>query len=118
MKAQLFAPVIVILFCLLCLIGIDFALPQTASSDTQVANYIIKPVQAERVFYVQPRLSLGNLEPELLWASLEHMAQRYYIRGSKLEIRKVNGRDIPGLIVFTAPLSEETASAELIATGN
>lgn len=118
MKARLLAPLLAGFVCLLCFIGINVAFSQPAASDTQLTSYLIKPLQNDRVFYVQPRLALGNLAPESLWASLEELAQRYYINDSKLQIRAVNGRAIPGLIVFTEALNEAATPSELIATNN
>ena len=115
MKARFFAPIAVLLVCLLCLVSVNLAFPKSLPTGTEVANYLIKPLHVDRVLFVQPRLSTGNLAPESLWVALEEIAQRYYINDSKLHVRHVNGRDIPGLLVFTSPLTAEAPTAGLIA---
>lgn len=107
MKIQRFAPVITVLLGCLLFIGINLIAPQSAASSPQQSHYLIKPLHVDRVLYVQPRLALGNLAPDSLLAALEEISQRYAIRGSKLYTRHVNGREIPGMVVYTAPLTAQ-----------
>jgi hypothetical protein len=118
MKLRLLPPVLALAICIFGFLGINLALPQKAASAASQPHYLIHPLQADRVFFVQPRLALGNLAPESLWTSLEEIGQRYYIKDSKLFIKQVNGRAIPGLVVFTEPLGELAESTDMIATGN
>ncbi len=110
MKLQRFAPVIAAFVGCLFFIAINFVVPQSAASSPQQSHYLIKPLYADRVLYVQPRLSLGNIAPDSLLASLEEISQSYAIKGSKLYTRQVHGREIPGLLVFTVPLTAQASS--------
>lgn len=107
MKVQKLAPVIAAFIGCLFFITISLVAPQSAASSPQQSHYLIKPLQVDRVLYVQPRLSLGNLAPDSLLTALEEISQRYAIKGSRLYTRQVNGREIPGLLVFTAPLTAQ-----------
>lgn len=109
MKVQKFAPVIAALIGCLFFVVINLVAPQSAASSQQT-HYLIKPLQVDRVLYVQPRLSLGNLAPDSLLTALEEISQRYAIKGSRLYTRQVNGREIPGLLVFTTPLTAQAIS--------
>ncbi len=108
MKLQRFAPVIAVLVGCFFFITINLVVPQSAASSPQQSHYLIKPLHADRVLYVQPRLALGNLAPDSLLTALEEISQRYAIKASKLYTRQVNGREIPGMLVFTAPLSAQS----------
>lgn len=110
MKVQQFAPVVVAFFSGLLFLVINLAAPQSAASSPQDAHYLIKPLHADRVLYVQPRLALGNLAPDSLLTALEEISQRYAIKGSKLYTRHVNGREIPGMLVYTSPLTAQVVS--------
>lgn len=107
MRVQQFAPAIAALVGCLFFIAINFVVPQSAASSPQQTHYLIKPLHADRVLYVQPRLALGNVAPESLLTSLEEISQRYAIKSSKLYTRQVHNREIPGLLVFTAPLTAQ-----------
>lgn len=103
MKVKQFAPVVVALVSCLLFFVINLAAPQSAASASE-KHYLIKPLHAERVLYVQPRLALGNLAPDSLLSALEEISQQYTIKGSKLYTRHVNGREIPGMLVYTEPM--------------
>lgn len=103
MKVKQFAPVFVALVSCLLFFVINLAAPRSAASSPQT-HYLIKPLQADRVLYVQPRLSLGNLAPDSLMSALEEISQTYTVKGSRLYTRHVNGREIPGMLVFTEPM--------------
>ncbi|MGG6270304.1 MULTISPECIES: hypothetical protein [unclassified Leptolyngbya] len=110
MKIQRFAPVITVLLGCLLFLGINLIAPQNAMSSPQQSHYLIKPLHVDRVLYVQPRLALGNLAPDSLLVALEEISQQYTIKGSKLYTRHVNGREIPGLVVYTSPLTAQVVS--------
>lgn len=107
MKVRQFAPVIAALVGCIFFIAINLVVPESDTSSPQQHHYLIKPLQIDRVLYVQPRLSLGNLAPDSLLTALEEISQRYAIKGSRLYTRQVNGREIPGLLVYTAPLTAQ-----------
>ncbi|MBE9010233.1 hypothetical protein IQ250_08450 [Pseudanabaenaceae cyanobacterium LEGE 13415] len=109
MKLQRFVPVITVLLSCLLFLSINLAAPQSAVSSPQ-SHYLIKPLHVDRVLYVQPRLALGNLAPDSLLSALEEISQTYSIRGSKLYTRHVNGREIPGMVVYTAPLTAQVVN--------
>lgn len=113
MKFKQFAPAIAALVGCVLFLVINLVAPQSAASSPQQTHYLIKPLHADRVLYVQPRLALGNLEPESLLTSLEEISQSYAIKGSKLYTRMVHGRQIPGLLVFTEPLIAQATGDSL-----
>ncbi|MBW4527065.1 MAG: hypothetical protein KME18_18060 [Phormidium tanganyikae FI6-MK23] len=61
----------------LVFIVINLVVPQSATSSPQQPHYLIKPLYADRVLYVQPRLALGNLALGSLLTVLEEISQRY-----------------------------------------
>lgn len=112
MKTKFIAPIAVFFVSVLCLIGINLGFQEKASASTPMGSYLIKHLQPDQILFVQPRLSLGDLSPDAVMASLEEIGQTYTVQGSKLQLRNVNGRTIPGLFVFVNPLTAQAVAEE------
>lgn len=124
MKVRLFAPLFAIAVVVLMVVGISFG--ATAATETALTDYLIKPLEKERVLYVQPKLSAFlkpgtpfSLAPEALLSALTEIEQNYTISSTNLHTRSFKGLEIPGLFVFVNPLiGQQEQGTEAIASSD
>ena len=68
--------------------------------DSESQPYFIKEIEKDRVLAVSPNFR-GELTQTSLLPSLTEISENYYIQATKaIEAEKLNGKLVPGLIVY------------------
>lgn len=92
-----------------------FSLPaQALASETQ--PYFIKQIQKDKVLVVSPNFK-GDLTQTSLLPSLTEISENYHIKATKsVTAEKLNGKLVPGLIVYVKNKSLDAGSVRIVAT--
>lgn len=100
-------------FCIGTIGVFSFSLPaQALQLETQ--QYFIKQIKKDKILSVSPNFR-GDLTQASLLSSLGEISEKYHIRATKsIEAEKLNGKLVPGLIVYVeskSPLSSDSIVA-------
>lgn len=88
-----------IVFCIGMLGLLSFSLPARAL-DLESQQYFIKELKKDKVLAVSPNFR-GDLSQTSLLSSLTEISESYHIRATRaIEAEKLNGKLVPGLIVY------------------
>lgn len=107
------------LSCLLVLsiaIAGSFGFTQPARAlQAETQQYFIKEIKKDKVLAVSPNFR-GDLSQASLLPSLSEIGEDYYIKATKsIKAEKLNGKLVPGLIVYVESKSPLTADS-MVAT--
>ena len=92
----------------------SFSFPaQALESENQ--PYFIKQIEKDKVLAVSPNFR-GELTQTSLLPSLTEISHDYHIKGAKaIQAEKLNGKLVPGLIVYVEAKSPTTESGNMLA---
>lgn len=86
---------------------------QALESESQ--PYFIKQIQKDRVLAVSPNFR-GDLSQTNLLSSLTEISENYHIKATKsVSAEKLNGKLVPGLIVYVENKLPNAGSAGIVA---
>ena len=79
--------------------------------DLETQQYFIKHIQKDRILSVSPNFR-GDLTQASLLPSLTEISEQYHIRATKsIKAEKLNGKLVPGLIVYVESKSDFTPTS-------
>ena len=97
-----------LILCISILGVFNFSFPAQAL-DSESQTYFIKQIEKDRVLAVSPNFR-GELTQTSLLPSLIEISENYHIKATRaIEAEKLNGKLVPGLIVYveSKPLNLE-----------
>ena len=102
-------------FCVSLLSVFCFSFSARASS-LENQSYFIKQIQKDKVLVVSPNFK-GELTQASLLPSLSEISENYHIRATRaIEAEKLNGKLVPGLIVYVENRPMNIDSNSIVAT--
>lgn len=105
----------ILVLCICTLGWLGFSSPaQALESENQ--PYFIKQIQKDRVLVVSPNFQ-GDLSQTSLLSSLTEISENYHIRATRaVKAEKLNGKLVPGLIVYVEDKSVNGNPGTVLAT--
>ena len=101
-------------FCI-AVVGIFSFNPPAKALELETQQYFIKHLKKDRVLSVSPNFR-GDLTQASLLPSLVEISDKYHIKATKaIEANKLNGKLVPGLIVYVESKSPITSDS-MVAT--
>ena len=99
----------------IAIIGIfGFNVPAQAL-ELETQDYFIKQITRDKVLAVSPNFR-GQLTQASLLPSLTEISEKYHIKATKsIEAQKLNGKLVPGLIVYVESKSALGQSGSIVA---
>lgn len=103
-----------LVFCI-GLVGLFSFTPSAQALEVENQQYFIKHIKKDKVLSVSPNFR-GDLTQASLLPSLTEISEDYYIKATKsIKAEKLNGKLVPGLIVYVESKSPLT-SDDMVAT--
>ena len=101
-------------FCI-AIVGIFSFNPSAQALELETQQYFIKHLKRDRVLSVSPNFR-GDLTQASLLPSLVEISDKYHIRATKaIQAEKLNGKLVPGLIVYVESKSPITSDGMVAA---
>ncbi len=107
-----------LLLCCLWICTISFLLVSLPAHalDIESNSYFIKSIEKDKVLVVSPNFR-GELTQTSLLPSLTEISENYYIKATKsIEAEKLNGKLVPGLVVYVQPKSDDLTPNGIVAS--
>ena len=105
-------------FLILCIsiLGIFSFSFSAQALDSESQPYFIKQIEKDRVLAVSPNFQ-GQLTQTSLLPSLTEISENYHIKATKaIEAEKLNGKLVPGLIVYVEAKSLNVEPENILAS--
>lgn len=101
-------------FCI-AIVGIFGFSFSAQAIELETQDYFIKQITRDKVLAVSPNFR-GQLTQASLLPSLTEISEKYHIKATKsIEAQKLNGKLVPGLIVYVESKSPLTQSGSMVA---
>ena len=101
--------------CILSIGFLTFSLPAQAL-DLENSSYFIKSIEKDKVLVVSPNFR-GELSQTSLLPSLTEISESYYIKATKsIQAEKLNGKLVPGLVVYVESKTGDLKSDGMVAS--
>ena len=93
-----------------------FSFSLSASAlETETQQYFVKHISKDKILAVSPNFR-GDLTQTSLLPSLTEISKQYHIKATKaISAEKLNGKLVPGLIVYVEPKSSITNPSGMVA---
>ncbi|MDJ0648867.1 MAG: hypothetical protein QNJ60_09185 [Xenococcaceae cyanobacterium MO_188.B19] len=83
--------------------------------ESENNSYFIKSIEKDKVLVVSPNFR-GELTQTSLLPSLTEISENYYIKATKsIQAEKLNGKLVPGLVVYVESKTEDLKSNTMLA---
>ncbi len=103
-----------LLLCISILGVLTFSFPAQAF-DLETQPYFIKSIEKDKVLVVSPNFQ-GPLTQTSLLPSLTEISENYHIKATRaIEAEKLNGKLVPGLIVYVETRAFNTEPERMLA---